>query len=206
LPSSSRTASQDYLLGIEIRKIGDTGRSATQVSHCDRCDCEHPGDTHLSGPGATFVVTPVRDPVTGGAVMFSALVELDTKSPQHPFKHDDTLAASVTDGSTGAVLRAGIGEEAEPGGGTLMDYRDMSWSLELEFHVDVFLLRKSDGKILSLCAGTSRCDSKQDETDSLARRMHDINPDKKSTEYCWLIPGTVPTMVMESPSFPRGSC
>jgi hypothetical protein len=68
------------------------------------------------------------------------------------------------------------------------------------------LLRKSDGKILSLCAGTSRCDSKQDETDSLARRMHDINPDKKSTEYCWLIPGTVPTMVMESPSFPRGSC
>lgn len=88
------------------------------------------------------------------------------------------------------MLRAGIGEEAEPGGGTLMDYRDMSWSLELEFHVDVFLLRKSDGKILSLCAGTSRCDSKQDETDSLARRMHDINPDKKSTEYCWLIPGT----------------
>jgi hypothetical protein len=34
--------------------------------------------------------------------------------------------------------------------------------------------------------------SRMRPTRSLARRMrmHDINPDKKSTEYCWLIPGT----------------
>jgi hypothetical protein len=164
---------QDYLLGIEIRKIGGVGQSS-----------------------------PV---VTGGAVMFSALVDLDKKSKD--VWRDSTLAASVAGGSTGVVLRAGSGEEAEPGGGTLQIIGDWGLTgLDLQFHVSAFLARKSDGKTLSLCVDTSRYDSdtnpgEEDEKDFRARRpKNDSWADdeanayeasaRNSTEYCWLIPGT----------------
>ena len=162
----------NYMLGVEIRKLGDAAGS-------------------------------------GGEIMFSALVELDERPrrastaggrPAPATPKDSTLAASITNGSTGAMLRAGDpvsrqGVSVDFGAKTMLN--DWGWAgLDLEFHVDCFIVRKSDGKTISLCAGTSREEAGYDEEemDSLARRpdpeMRGDDEDGESTEYCWLVPGT----------------
>jgi hypothetical protein len=163
----------NYMLGVEIRKLGDAAG-------------------------------------TGGEILFSDLVELDKRPrrastgggrPRPPTPKDNTLAASITNGSTGVMLRAGDpvdrqGVSVDFGAKTMLEW-DCA-GLDLEFHVDCFIVRKSDGKTISLCAGTSReeADYDEEEMDSLARRpdpeMRGASRQSigKSTEYCWLVPGT----------------
>jgi hypothetical protein len=190
-PVAQQPNRQDYLLGIEIRKIG------------------------------SVALYDSVQPITGGAVMFSALVDLDEQGqgPSPLVVDEQSLVASVRGGSTGAVLRAGnCEEEAEPGGAVRGSWSswdgdyirhygddDGNWGLDLKFHVDAFLVRKSDGETLSLCAGTSAYDSQNwpggeggKDMDSLARRpdyelvraRDDDTGNGKWCEYCWLVPGT----------------
>jgi hypothetical protein len=145
-PSASALPNpQDYLLGVEICKVGD--------------------------PTCT----------TRGEALFAALVDFDLQCANQ-------LAHNVMDGSTGTLLRAGAAGDY----GTKVE----NDCLVLRFHVDVFLVRKRDGRTLSLCAGTSGKELEsslwtEGINDSVARPLYDdVHGDRNSTYYCWLVPGT----------------
>jgi hypothetical protein len=209
-PVAQQPNRQDYLLGIEIRKIG------------------------------SVALYDSVQPITGGAVMFSALVDLDEQGqgPSPLVVDEQSLVASVRGGSTGAVLRAGnCEEEAEPGGAVRGSWSswdgdyirhygddDGNWGLDLKFHVDAFLVRKSDGETLSLCAGTSAYDSQNWPGGERAGRTWTRLPAARTTSSYALattIPGmesgvntaglflarVLRTMVTQgSPSLQRGLC
>ena len=106
---------------------------------------------------------------------------------------DSNVLAAVSDGATGEVMRIAFDDTADPGG----NYQMHVEGVEAEFNLNICLIRKSDGRRLSLISRTcSEVDRSFYETqydDGIGRRPvwyfegEQIN---EETNYGWLLPGT----------------
>jgi hypothetical protein len=140
-------------------------------------------------------------------VLFCALRELSEVTRKKPSsrKPEPHVLAKVTGGATGEALRISGDDSADPGGDSEGFYSAFStdYHVDPHFHLNIYLIRKRDGKRLSLISKTSR---EVDEVggwlggkprnDGVGRQadwyMETYGTDKR-TGYTWLLPGTGPS-------------